>query len=60
MMWTYYFVREWYSILKRKKWVVPVVHGSIDFMNFEDYTHKISFLLIARRSRHFAGTRYLR
>jgi hypothetical protein len=49
-----------HEILKRKKWIMPVIHGYIDFKNFEDAGNKFTFLLIARRSRHFAGTRYLR
>jgi len=60
MMWNYFLVRDMYEIVKRKKWVMPVVHGSIDFKNFEDAGNKLTFLLIARRSRHYAGTRYLR
>ena len=60
MMWNYFLVREMYDILKRKKWVMPFVHGNVDFMNFEAQGHKITLLLIARRSRHYAGTRYLR
>ena len=60
MMWNYFLVKEFYSIIRRKKWVVPVVHGSIDFLNFAENANKFTLLLIARRSRHHAGTRYLR
>jgi hypothetical protein len=60
MMWNYYLAREMHEILKRKKWCMPIVHGSIDFKNFEDSGNKFTILLIARRSRHYAGTRYLR
>jgi phosphatidylinositol 3,5-bisphosphate 5-phosphatase len=60
MMWNFFLVRDFYEFVKRKSWVIPVVHGSIDFMNFEEAGNKFTLLLIARRSRHFAGTRYLR
>ena len=60
MMWNYFLVRDFYELLKRHKWVVPVVHGSIDFKNFTDGGNKFTLILLARRSRHFAGTRYLR
>jgi len=59
-MWNYFLVKEMYDILMRKKWIFPVVHGHIDFKNFIDGGKKFTFVLIARRSRHFAGTRYLR
>ena len=60
MMWNYFLVRDMYEILKRKKWVIPVIHGSISFKNFEDAGNKIIYLLISWRSRYYAGTRYLR
>ena len=60
MMWNYFLVRDMYEILKRKKWVIPVIHGSISFKNFEDAGNKITYLLISWRSRYYAGTRYLR
>lgn len=49
-----------YEILARKSWIFPVVHGHIDFKNFIEGGNKFTFVLIARRSRYFAGTRYLR
>lgn len=30
MMWNSFLVRDFYSAIKRKKWVMPVVHGYID------------------------------
>ena len=60
MMWNYFLVRDFYSTLKRKKWVMPVIRGYIDQKNFIDGGNKFSIMVIARRSRHFAGTRYLR
>lgn len=60
MMWNYFLVRDFYSTIKRKKWVMPVIRGYIDQKNFIDGGNKFSIMVIARRSRHFAGTRYLR
>jgi hypothetical protein len=43
-------------------WVVPVLHGFIKQQTFrlQPNNHVIKYTLIARRSRMFAGTRYLR
>jgi hypothetical protein len=60
MMWNHFLVKEMYEILARKSWIFPVVHGHIDFKNFIEGGNKFTFVLIARRSRYFAGTRYLR
>ena len=60
MMWNYFLVEEMYEILARKKWVLPVIHGFVDFVNFEDSGNKFTCVLLARRSRHYAGTRYLK
>ena len=59
-MWNYFLVREFYNHLKRHKWVMPVIHGYIEQKNFIESGNKFSFVLISRRSRIFAGTRYLR
>eukprot|EP01064_Diplonema_japonicum_P009742 TRINITY_DN1719_c0_g1_i1.p1 TRINITY_DN1719_c0_g1~~TRINITY_DN1719_c0_g1_i1.p1 ORF type:complete len:1608 (+),score=451.93 TRINITY_DN1719_c0_g1_i1:34-4857(+) len=42
------------------KWVLPCIHGYLSQMTFEFHGRKIRLLLIARRSRYFAGTRYLK
>ena len=60
MMWNYFLVRDFYACLKRKKWIVPVIKGFIDQKTFRDAGNKFSVMVIARRSRHFAGTRFLR
>ena len=39
---------------------MPIIHGCIDFRNFVESGNKFTFTLISRRSRVFAGTRYLR
>ena len=60
MMWNYFLIRDFYGSIKRKKWCMPVIHGYIDQKNFQDGGNRFSFMVIARRSRHYAGTRYLR
>jgi len=44
-------------------WVVPIIYGYLcqKLLQLYDHrNHKIVYTLIGRRSRHFAGTRYLR
>mmetsp|Transcript_14167 Transcript_14167/g.17846 ORF Transcript_14167/g.17846 Transcript_14167/m.17846 type:complete len:110 (-) Transcript_14167:14-343(-) len=60
MMWNYFLTRDFYESVRRKKWVLPIIRGYIDQKNFVDGGTKFSIMVIARRSRHFAGTRYLR
>jgi phosphatidylinositol 3,5-bisphosphate 5-phosphatase len=60
MMWNYFLIKEFYNSVKRKKWIIPIVHGSIDFKNFVYAEKKFTLVLIARRSRQYAGVRYLK
>ena len=60
MMWNYFLVSDFYASVTRKKWVLPVIMGHIEQKNFIDGGNKFSVMVIARRSRHYAGTRYLR
>jgi hypothetical protein len=41
-------------------WVLPVVHGAFIQRKLHDYGRSLNLILLARRSRHFAGTRYLK
>ncbi|RKP04477.1 SacI homology domain-containing protein, partial [Thamnocephalis sphaerospora] len=41
-------------------WVLPLVHGFVNQTNLSILGHDIYLTLIARRSRHFAGTRFLK
>ena len=60
MMWNHYLVVDFYECIKRNKWVMPVIHGHIESRHYIDGGNRFTFNLIARRSRHHAGTRYLR
>lgn len=41
-------------------WFRPIIHGFIDQANISIYGRKIYITLIARRSHHFAGARFLK
>ena len=40
--------------------MLPVVHGAFIQRRLHDYGRSLNLILLARRSRHFAGTRYLK
>lgn len=42
------------------EWFQPIIHGFIDQANISIYGKKIYITIIARRSRHFAGARFLK
>ena len=43
-----------------RRWTVPVVHGSVQQRALSCYGRDITVTLVARRSRLFAGTRFLK
>lgn len=59
-LWNYSLIKEFFSVVKDKQWVTPVIHGYVNWSNFDIQSKLFSVILIARRSRHFAGTRYLK
>eukprot|EP00754_Rhynchopus_humris_P017260 Rhum_TRINITY_DN14550_c19_g1::Rhum_TRINITY_DN14550_c19_g1_i1::g.97258::m.97258 len=42
------------------RWVLPVIHGSLSQKTVDVDGRRLRILLIARRSRYFAGTRFLK
>ena len=42
------------------EWKLPIIHGFVDQANVSIYGKPIYVTLIARRSRMFAGTRFLK
>lgn len=42
------------------QWILPIIHGAVVQRKVNDYGRSLNLVLIARRSRHFAGTRYLK
>ena len=59
-MWNKYLVEDFYELVECKLWIIPFVHGYVSQINFEDMNKKCSVTLISRRSRMYAGTRYLK
>lgn len=39
---------------------MPIIHGAYNQRKIHDYGRSLNLVLVARRSRHFAGTRYLK
>jgi hypothetical protein len=61
--WNFYQTRELESLvghLNSSFWVLPVVHGAFMQRVCNIFGRLLSLTLIGRRSRHFAGTRYLK
>lgn len=61
--WNHFLTRELEqctSSLTSSYWILPIVHGAFVQRKVIDYGRSINLILLARRSRHFAGTRYLK
>lgn len=41
-------------------WILPIIHGSYEQRKFTIFGRVLDMTLIGRRSRHYAGTRYLK
>lgn len=61
--WNYFLTREFEGCLHSLtsfQWIMPVIHGAFVQRKVNDYGRSLNIILLARRSRHFAGTRYLK
>ena len=61
--WNYFLTRELEGCLNAMTsyhWVMPLIHGAFIQRKLDDYGRSLNLVLVARRSRHFAGTRYLK
>ncbi|CAB9519183.1 Phosphoinositide phosphatase SAC5 [Seminavis robusta] len=61
--WNYFLTREFEACLttsSQNHWIMPLIHGAFVQRKLQDYGRSLTLILIARRSRHFAGTRYLK
>jgi phosphatidylinositol 3,5-bisphosphate 5-phosphatase len=61
--WNFFLTRELEestNSLTSYYWVMPVIHGAFIQRKLNDYGRILNMCLVARRSRHFAGTRYLK
>ncbi|AQK75509.1 Phosphoinositide phosphatase SAC3 [Zea mays] len=59
-VWNEYLTRRIRNCLRNTLWTVALVHGFFKQDKFSISGKDIMFTLIARRSRHYAGTRYLK
>lgn len=61
--WNHYQTAEFKQSLSPasgERWIMPVIHGSFQQRRFSHFGQYVDLILIARRSRHYAGTRYLK
>jgi hypothetical protein len=61
--WNYFLTRELEECtnsLSSFHWQMPIIHGAFIQRKLSDYGRSLNIILLARRSRHFAGTRYLK
>lgn len=61
--WNHFLTRELEECtnsLTSYHWVMPIIHGAFVQSKLKDYGRILNLALVARRSRHFAGTRYLK
>jgi phosphatidylinositol 3,5-bisphosphate 5-phosphatase len=61
--WNFFLTRELENCtntLSGFQWVMPIIHGAFVQRKLNDYGRSLNVILVARRSRHFAGTRYLK
>ncbi|KAI4325377.1 hypothetical protein MLD38_030783 [Melastoma candidum] len=59
-VWNEYLTRGIRNSLKNALWTVALVHGFFKQVTLSAMEREFKLTLIARRSRHFAGTRYLK
>lgn len=57
-VWNGHLSRPLREALRSSRWTVPLVHGFLEQRTFSVFGRPLTLTLIARRSRHFAGTRY--
>jgi hypothetical protein len=57
-LWNYFWMREFLQFLDKSYWLVPLIHGFFEQKTVRFASKLFSVTLLARRSRHHAGTRY--
>ncbi|KAI9193603.1 Sac phosphatase domain-containing protein [Polychytrium aggregatum] len=58
-VWNKYLLENGFKSLT-SDWSLPIIHGFVDQSRISVYGHNIFVTLIARRSRYFAGARFLK
>ena len=60
-MWNHFGTRDMRAHLQCRHWIVPITHGFFQQRTCETpFGTLVRLTLLARRSRHYAGTRYLK
>lgn len=60
-VWNHHLLNPAVQVLKKPyDWCLPIIHGSIDQSSIDVFGRSIWVTLIARRSRFFAGARFLK
>ncbi|KAI9314055.1 SacI homology domain-containing protein [Dichotomocladium elegans] len=60
-IWNHYLLKSGFANLNsRSGWILPLIYGFVDQAKISVFGRNIIITLIARRSRHFAGARFLK
>ncbi|KAL9256002.1 Phosphoinositide phosphatase SAC2-like protein [Drosera capensis] len=59
-VWNAFITREVRNLLGNTMWTVALIHGFFKQVKYSKLGRTFNVTLIARRSRHYAGTRYLK
>ncbi|CAG8541334.1 8999_t:CDS:10 [Ambispora leptoticha] len=60
-VWNHYLLDTGFRSLKNNSdWILPIIHGFVDQSKISIFGRNIFVTLIARRSRYFAGARFLK
>ena len=59
-LWNHYHLKEFFNCLDNKIWCIYCIHGYVGQIQCSIYGLRFLVTVIARRNRHFAGTRYLK
>ncbi|KAI8364687.1 SacI homology domain-containing protein [Radiomyces spectabilis] len=60
-VWNHYLLKSGFKDLtSRSGWILPLIYGFVDQAKISVFGRNIIITLIARRSRHFAGARFLK
>lgn len=60
-VWNQYLLETGFrKVNKKSPWILPIIHGFVDQKKFSSMGKSLYLTLIARRSRQFAGARFLK
>jgi hypothetical protein len=59
-LWNHYHLKEFFEVIQQKSWVTFFTYGFFDQVECSIYGLRFLITVIARRNRHYAGTRYLK